>query len=196
MDCPWMLPVGVVSGVLMSAWASTHTMPSSPTAAAWPWMEPIARLMIPWHGERDEKRKGKSHYVMAHSNMFIDVFWSITNQSWLVQTERSDPMWTRAWSFSYCWFEFNLMGLRMGTSPWFWSVTLTCWTECSCCWVVNRLGHCCKSTGHTFNFWLQLQQFWHPFIPLNIWNPLWFHMGATSHTNDRNFRTWLNIFIS
>lgn len=39
-----MLPVADVSGVLMSAWASTQTTLSSPTAAAWPWMEPMAKL--------------------------------------------------------------------------------------------------------------------------------------------------------
>lgn len=43
-----MFPVVEVSGVLMSEWASTHTTLSCPTAAEWPWMDPIARLMSMW----------------------------------------------------------------------------------------------------------------------------------------------------
>ena len=42
--CPWMLPVEVVRGVFMSAWASTHTTHSSFCEAACPKIEPIARL--------------------------------------------------------------------------------------------------------------------------------------------------------
>lgn len=46
MVCPWTFPEGELSGVLMSAWASTHTTPTPPTAAACPWMEPMAKLTV------------------------------------------------------------------------------------------------------------------------------------------------------
>ena len=50
-DIPWMLPEGVVSGVLASPWASNQMSPSvSPWRAKWlvdPATEPIAMLWSP-----------------------------------------------------------------------------------------------------------------------------------------------------